>query len=736
MTRSDGPAKLEGRAEFGTDVEVPGMLWGALVYAPVAHGRIRRVPLSGVRSMPGVAAAVGPDDLDRLLPGGGDRNRPVFPRTEVMYRNQPIAAVAARTASEARAAADAVRADIEELPALIDLETRFPEWPGPEAARSEGIIAHVHARHGDPDGAFRSADLVLTETYRTSGIHQVAIEPHACVARVDGGVWHVTTTTQTPFGVREDAAEILGIREADLVVEGTWVGGGFGGKGAAFLEPYALLLAAAAGRPVRLGFGYREEFLLGRSTLPSIIRIETAVSGRRIEARRVRLLLDSGASLPGRDFATGYSIGFLLGPYKIPAFEMEGYAVRTNKPPFGPHRAPFAPQCVFALESHMDELARRLAVDPIAFRLEHVWAEGDPTQFGQRVGPFGARAALEAARARIAAWRTDAPAGHGIGVALGFWSTGTGAGGETRLRLSERELVIEQGEREIGSGSVIRGLVAVAERVTGLPAESIRVAYSDTSTAPYDTGVFGSRTVGALGQAVEKAAKTLLGILGERLGTPPVRLEFAEGRIAVLTNKGLRGLETLLTDTERTAGGLLVGGRHFGTPGTIDESRVLDGTFYPYSDFTAAVHACEVNVDPETGAVRVVRSAAFHDVGVVVDRPMAVAQIEGGVAMGLGEALTEEALWSSDGRLLNPGLLDYRIPTLGEVPSIEVVPIEGFLGAGPFGAKGLGEPPVIAVPAAVANAVAAATGARVFELPLTAERVVRALKRLEGPARA
>ncbi|HUI38324.1 MAG TPA: xanthine dehydrogenase family protein, partial [Thermoplasmata archaeon] len=715
-------------AVFGIDLDVPGMLWGALVPSPVAHGRIARIDAAVAQGMPGVEAVVGFADLGPLLPGGGRTERPVFPPSEVVYRGQPVAAVAAHSFLEARAAARAVRVEVEELAASVDLEGRFPEWPPPETAGAPGIVAHVRARHGDVEGALERADLVVSETYRTSGVHQVAIEPHACVARRDAGGWHVATTTQTPFGVREDASEILGIPEADLVVEGTWVGGGFGGKGAAFLEPYALVLAAATGRPVRLSLGFRDEFLLGRTTLPSVIRLETAISNGTIRARRVRLLLDSGASLPGRDFATGYSIGFLLGPYRIPAFDVEGYAVRTHKPPFGPHRAPFAPQCAFAVESHTDEIARRLGVDPVEFRLRHVWREGDETHFVQPVGPFGAAAALEAARERISAWRRSLPIGHGVGIGLGFWSTGTGAGGEARLRLTERTLVIEQGEREIGSGSVVRGLVAVAERVTGLPASAIRVDYLDTSTAPYDTGVFGSRTVGALGQAVEKAARRLLEILAKRARTGTVRLEAGEDGRLWVAGPGRLKLTDLFTEEERREGALLTSGKHYGASASLDESRFIDGTFYPYSDFTAALHACEVAVDRETGTVRVVRSAAFHDVGTVVDPVMFRGQVEGGVAMGLGAALTEESLWRPDGSLANPNLLDYRIPALGEVPPIEAVAIEGFPGAGPFGAKGLGEPPIIPVPAAVANAVADATGARVHELPLTPERVARALK--------
>ncbi len=729
LARPDSPLKLRGGAVYGTDLEVPGMLWGVLVPSPVAAGRVRSIDLTAARQIPG-AVAVGPEEVLQLLPhGGGDPERPVFPHGEISYLHQPLAAVAAPTLEGARRAAAQVRLDVESRTISEDLDELFPEWPEPGGAQSPHVIAHVHARHGEVEQEFHAADVVFSETYRTSGVHQVAMEPHACLAEVTGDHWRVRTSTQSPFGTREDTASILGISEQALTVEGSWVGGGFGGKGAAFLEPYALLLARASGRPVRLALNYREEFLLGRTTLPSVIRIETGVQKGRMTVRRVRLLLDAGASLPGRDFATGYAIGFLAGPYRIPAIELEGYAIRTHKPPFGPHRAPFAPQCAFVQESHTDGLARRMGVDPVEFRQQHAWNAGDSTALGQTVLPFGLSECLARAAEVVQRWRSEMPKGHGIGVGLGYWSTGTGAGGEVRLRLTPSKLFIDQGEREIGSGSVLRGLSAAAERVLGLPREVIEVNYLDTDTAPFDSGVFGSRTVGALGQAVEKAARELQHQLSERLGKAgPWQFTIVDGALAVEQGRAARPISELLTDEEHHGAGLMVGARHYGSGGSIDEGRVLLGSFYPYTDFTAAVHVAQVDVDRETGAIRVERYAAFQDAGTVLDLAMARGQIEGGIAMGLGQALTEEMLWTTDGTLRNPTLLDYRIPTLGEIPPLEIDFVEGFLGAGPFGAKGLGEPPIIPVPATIANAVADAIGVHLKELPLTAERVARALK--------
>ncbi|MFZ0698940.1 MAG: xanthine dehydrogenase family protein molybdopterin-binding subunit [Thermoplasmata archaeon] len=727
--RPDADAKLRGQVTFATDLDVPGMLWGALVPAPVARGRIRSIDLGPARAIEGVVA-IGAADLARLLPSAtADAERPVFPSERVQYHSQPLAAVAAPTRVLAQRAARAVRVDVEPMPPLEEIEGFDPNHAG---ADHPEVIAHVLARHGDLGEAFGSADFVLSETYRTAGVCQVALEPHACVAEIRGDIWHVTTSTQTPFGAREDLAAMFGVPEERIVVEGTWVGGGFGGKGAPLVEPYALLLARASGRPVRLALSYREEFQLGRTSLPSVVRIESAVKGGRITGRRVHWRLDAGSSLPGRDFTTGYAIGFIAGPYRIPAIEMEGYAFRTNKPPLGPHRAPMAPQCVFALESHMDHLAARLGVDPVAFRRKHIWKEGDSTHLGQKVGPFGLDRCLEEAGALAAKWKKGAAPHTGVAVGVGFWSTVTGAGGEARLLLSSKELTIIEGEREIGSGSVLRGIVAVAEAVLGISRDRVRVDYHDTASAPFDSGVFGSRTVAALGQAVEKAARALADELARRLSAPAKSLRIAEenGELVAVSGAHRRSIRALLTEPELAAGGLAAEGRHYGASGEIDTGRVVEGTFYPYMDFTGAAHVAMVAVDPETGAVRVTRYAAFQDAGKVIDLPTAQGSIEGAVAMGLGTALTEETVWAADGQLANAGLLDYRVPTLGEIPPIEVHFVEGFWGAGPFGAKGLGEPPIIPVPATVGNAIFAASGAVMTELPMTPERVARALKLL------
>jgi CO/xanthine dehydrogenase Mo-binding subunit len=729
--RPDSLPKLAGTALYGTDLEAPDMLWGVLVPAPFAHARIRRLDLSGIAAVPG-AVAVGPKELANVLGGAhGDPERPLFPDAEVSHLNQPLAAVAAPTLAEARRAASAVRIELDPLPVIADLECVFPEWPGSKAGASPHVAAHVRSRHGELERAFRSADSLVRETYRTASIHQVALEPHACLAEYKDARWHVRSCTQSPFGVREDASSILGVPEASIVVEGTWVGGGFGGKGASLLEPFAMVLARASGRPVKLALGYADEFRLGRTTLPAVIRMETSVARGRITGRRVRLLLDVGTSLPGRDFATGYAIGFLLGPYRTEAYEIEGYGVRTNKPPFGPHRAPFAPQCAFVVESHLEHVAREAGLDPEEFKASHLWHEGDRTALGQPVTAFGLPDALHAARTLARHWRAVAPEGHGVGIGMGFWSTSTGAGGEARVRLTPTELVILQGEREIGSGSVLIGVRAVARRASGLPLERIRIDYADTASAPFDSGVFGSRTTAALGRAVVAAITSLGETVARRMHVPgPVSFHEAQGEIAAVAGDERRPIRSLLEGAEAPDRGIEAGGRHFGEGGTIDESRVEEGSFYPYTDFTGAAHVAEVRVDRETGTVKVVRYAAFQDAGVVIDPASARAQVEGGVAMGLGTALTEEAMWSDDGRLENAGLLDYRIPTLGEVPPMEVTFVEGHDGAGPFGAKGLGEPPIIPVPATVAAAVRNACGAHVTELPLSAERVARALKLL------
>lgn len=736
MTRRDAAAKTAGATAYGTDLSAPRMLWGAYVTSAHPRAKILSIDTKAPRDLPGVVAVLSAADLPvHLPPRETPLDPPLLATGSVRYLGEPVAIVAAESRAEAQAAARRVIVRYEPEPAFTDIEAEFPTWP--EASSLKGdprVTGHVLARRGTFDDVARHADLVVEETFRTSMVAQVPLETHACLVTAEGNGWHVRTTTQTPFGLREDLADKLGVPQSRVRVEGTWVGGGFGGKNEALLESHAAVLATATGRPVRFALDFREEFLMSRTTQPAIYRMSVAVKGGRMVARRTRLLLDTGASLPGRDFALGYSLGFTLGPYVLDAWEVEGFALRTNRPPFGPHRAPLAPQCVFAAEGIVDATARKLGVDPVEFRRRHIWKAGSKTPFGQAVGPFAAAEALRRAGEMATLWRRDLPPHHGLGVAVGYWSTGTGAGGEARIRLGPEGMTIVQGEREIGNGTIVETLAAVASEACGLPRSAIRVEYADTSSAPFDSGVFGSRTASTLGFAVWKATMAALEEVSSRAGgarrkdEPAARLAW-DGSEVVVERGGARiPLKGLLRPEEIRAGGLEREGKHYGGPGALDESVVVEGSLFPYSDFTASVHLAHVAVDEETGAVRVVRYAAFQDPGVVLDPEGFRGQVEGGVVMGLGTALSEEGIVDVRGGLTNPNLLDYRLPTLGDVPPLTIVALEGFPGAGVRGAKGIGEPPIIPVPAAVANAVADATGARVTEIPLSPERVARALE--------
>ncbi len=493
MIRTDALPKAQGALAYAPDVQLPGMLWAAYVTSPHPHAEIRGLDTAPAREVVGVVDILTADDLPALLPREPEPGRPLLATRATRFVGEPVAVVAAETLQAAREGAARISVDYRVLPAFTDLEREFPHWPTPEEMRSHPQVnAHVHARRGDFDQVARTADHVHRELYQTAMVAQVPLEPHACIARVQGDDWYVLTTTQTPFGIREDLADKLGVPQERIRVEGTWVGGGFGGKNEALLEPHALLLSRRTGRPVRLALTFREEFLFSRTTQPALFWMESCLKDGRLVARRTRLLLDTGASLPGRDFALGYSLGFTLGPYRLEAFELEGYALRTHRPPFGPHRAPLAPQCTFASESHLDSLARDRGEDPVAFRLRHVWRPGDRTALGQVVGPFAAEAGLRRAQETALAWKASAPPGHGVGVALGFWSTGTGAGGEARLTLSPQGLVLLQGEREIGNGSIWQGLPGVAATTLGIPRKPWRCATAIPGTLPSIAGSGGA----------------------------------------------------------------------------------------------------------------------------------------------------------------------------------------------------------------------------------------------------
>jgi CO/xanthine dehydrogenase Mo-binding subunit len=563
------------------------------------------------------------------------------------------------------------------------------------------------------------------------------METRVVVADVDAsGRVTLHASTQHPFGVRAQIAEALGIPLTDVRVTTAHVGGGFGSKLEASVELYAALLARKARRAVRLANSRDEDLSTGNPRHPMTVRLKSAVDEHgQLLARDVQVVMDGGAYAAGTPVLTAVAANLGTGPYRIPHVRVEVVAAYTNNPPFSAFRGPTGPQMVFAVESHTDALARDVGIDPLEFRLRHVWREGDRAPNGQLLHGVSLTQVLNAAADAIG-WRADAaPRTDGLlrgqGLSCCWWTTTAGAAACSIKMNEDGTAVVQTGATEIGTGAVTAGVAQVVASELGLDLQRIKLVWGDTEATPYDAGAQGSRTLFNMGAAARDAAvqirAELLRRASEVLEAHVDDLEIEAGEVFI---RGSRARSVtygeLLGNAMWTTGAVTASGS-FMAPPTEYDANALRGSLYPtFNSPSFHCHAAEVLVDPDTGLVKVARFAAAQDVGFAVNPTYVEGQIQGGAAQGIGYALLEE-LHLEGGRILNPNLALYKLPTTLDVPDVQAVIIEQPSAIGPYGAKGVGEPPVVASAAAVANAVFAATGVQIAQTPLTPERVYRGL---------
>lgn len=737
----DGRLKVTGLLKFGADLRLPDLLYARLVLSPYAHGRIRRVETAPARSIPGVVAVWTAADLPWFQREPADHARGLLAWERVVYYGQPVAVVLAESEAAAADGAAQVEVEIDPLPALVDPLVAMAEdapriWPGgrpgaradagahaADAGGSEGqparpgnVADHARYTRGDIARGFEEADLILEFTYRTPSVHQAYIEPHTTTAALDPatGILTVWTSTQDPFGVRKEVADFLGWPENRIRVIPTPVGGGFGGK-FTLLEPLVAALAVQAGRPVRLTLTRQEEFLIGTPAHAAIITLKTGVKrDGTLTALQARLIFEAGA-FPGSPARIAAN---LLGSfYRFPHYEIEAIEVLTNKPGVGAYRAPGAPQALFALESQMDEMARRLGLDPLEFRLRNVMEEGDELPSGRRYGPIGLRACLEALREHPL-WRERRKGpGEGIGVAVGGWHGGLEPA--AAMCHVDRDGVVRIYVGAVDLQGTHTAMAQLAAAVLGVPVEQVRIIQGDTDVAPYAGASAGSKTIYTVGLAVQRAAeearRQILRIAAERLEVAPEDLEIRDGQIYV------RGVPEPRMEVGQVAGlAQRFGGKFEPVLGHGSSAQTE-----PAPGFAAML--VRVQVDPETGRVAVREAVMAQDVGRALNPLLIEGQMHGGAAQGLGWGLWEALRYDENGVVLTTTFVDYALPTAQEVPPIETHIVEVPSPRGPFGARGVGEPPVVPGAAAVANAIRDAVGVRITELPITAERVWAAL---------
>ena len=728
--RPDGVEKVTGRANFGADRALPGMVYGKVVRSPHAHARICAIDTAAAEAMPGVVAVITAADFPDRSQFSWRRkgfNDNLMASDKVLYHGHAVAAVAATSSAAAEAAADAVAVDYEVLEAVTDARAAMrPEAPvlhdglfteglAETPSKPSNIAKKQVIAKGDAAAAFAKADVVVERTFVTPMVHQGYIEPHACVGSFNAdGQATVWCSSQGHFDVRTMTAMALGMDLGDIRVIPAEIGGGFGGKTTIYLEPLAVKLAQKSGRPVKMVMSREEVF---RATGPASGTVNTVKVGcttdGRIVAMQAKLIYESGA-YPGSPLGAGSMC--IFAPYDVADILIEGYEVVVNRPRVAAYRAPGAPQSMFAGESVLDELAHKLNMDPLDFRLKNAAKAGTHAAYGPTFGNIGLTACLEAAKAHPNYTRALG-ADEGRGVAVGFWFNGANqSSAEVHIADSGMVKVVE-GSPDIGGSRASMALMAA--ETLGLPYERIRVHVADTDSTGYCATTGGSRVTFATGMAVIRACEDVIGELKRRAAATwdidAEQVEWADGEARPAPGVNVDAKPLTLAELARNAAR---------TGGPISGRASLNAQG-PGPSFS--VNMTDVHVDRETGRTTVTGFTAIQDAGRAIHPDYVEGQMQGGAAQGIGWALNEEYIYDGEGVLENPGFLDYRVPVASDLPMIETQIVEVPNVNHPYGVRGVGETPIVAPLAAVANAVSQAIGVRMTELPLSPPKVLEAI---------
>jgi carbon-monoxide dehydrogenase large subunit len=755
IKRFEAPEKTIGHAIFAGDIKRPRMLFGKILRSQIPHARIKKIQKDKALSFPGVEAVITAQDFPDVKTGMTIHDEVVLARDKVRYIGEPVAAVAAIDQETAEKALALIDLEVEELPGIFNfaqsidanaplIHENFKDYTTSMPLNRDGnVCLSTKIKKGDLDGAFADSDEIFEDTYTMPVVHQAPLEPRAVVAEVDrDGRLRVWCGTARVFEIRSGLAETLGLSMSNIRVTGTRIGGGFGGKGTISIEPIAAMLALKTKKPVKIEMTRKEDFQAATPRHSMEISIKTGVKrDGTLLARKALIKADTGAYTFFGPSATSNTTLMITGPYNIPNLLIEGICVYTNKISCGPCRGPGAPQAHFAAESQMDRIARKLGLDPIEFRMKNAFKAKDETAGGQVLADCDYRKILTQLQTAIDEHLrdlqpTEKDKAFGIGVSGGFWGI-PGAGSSATIRLNtDGTAMLLLGSVEIGTGSDTAMALLVAEEL-GIPLESIRVISGDTDTCPFDFGAVGSRTTQAMGvavhQAIDGVKKQLMDFAENHLEAPREILAFEKGRISVRESPELGiPIAKVVKQLSVKSGGPVIATGSNAAPTPPLNPKLVESSASPGRPFFAfGAQAAAVEVDKVTGKVDILKVVAVHDVGKAVFREGIEGQIQGGVAMGLGYALSEEVHFS-DGRPLNDSFLDYRLPTMRDVPEIVPVILEKENPRSPEDIRGVGEPTTIPTAAAVANAVYDAVGVRVKDLPLTPERVYWALMEKEN----
>jgi CO/xanthine dehydrogenase Mo-binding subunit len=735
--RPDGISKVTGDAQYGADFHMPGALHGMVLRSPHAHARIVSIDTSKAAALKGVHAVMTAADLpdhdfayigpDRLAVNFWHVSRNIMAREKALYEGHAVAAVAATSASIARRALKLIEVEYEALPHVIDVDDAMADdapllfddmvtrGVDPAPTKPSNVAKQVGFEIGNVEEGFAQADEVIEKSFKTEAIHQGYIEPHACMANVEeNGKTELWTSSQGHFAMRNLTAKLTGITIGSVKVNPAEIGGGFGGKTVVYLEPLAVTLSKLSSRPVQMRMSREDVFRATGPTSGASMDVKIGVKrDGTITAAQAILRYQAGA-FPGSPVLNGCMCAFA--PYDIPHQRTVGYDVVSNRPKAAAYRAPGSPISAFAVESTMDIAAKTVGIEPAAFRLQNAASIGTQMIYGPKLAHGGYKETLEAVMNHPGYSEPLGP-NQGRGVASGFWFNGAGDSAATIAVNADGTATISTGSPDIGGSRA--SMAIMAAETLGIEYDAIESKVADTEAVPYCHVTGGSRVTYATGLAVIDACNKVI--------------DDMRGRAALIWDVDIEGVNW--EDGHARPAGSNVGdfeplsfreiaskfsatGGPIGATGTVSAGGQAPGF---------ATQFCDVEVDPGTGKVTILRFVAAQDCGRAIHPSYVEGQIQGGVVQGIGWALNEEYIYGKDGRLQNAGFLDYRIPVASDVPMIEALLVEVPNPNHPFGVKGVGEACLCPPMSAIANAVADATGRRMRHLPIAPPRLKAAL---------
>ena len=729
VKRPDGLEKVTGRAKYGADASAPGQLVGLILRSPHAHAKIVKIDTSKAEKLAGVKAVVTSKDLPDYTNGNRDMLdilENCMARDRALYDGHAVAAVAAIDRQTAKKALKLIKVTYKILPHVTDVDKAMEEnapvvqdfvfTPGGDGKKPSNISGIVPFGHGDVEAGFAEADVVIEKSYKTEQTHQGYIEPHACLANMGSdGTGELWVTTQGHFVFRNTCAALLGMDIAKLRVTASEIGGGFGGKTHVWMEPVALCLSRKANRPVKVVMSRDEVFRASGPTSSTSVDVKIgAKKDGTITAASAELRYSTGA-FPGIWGMLGAMTAFAC--YDLKNVKSVGYNVLCNRPKVTAYRAPSAPMAAFGVESTIDLVAAEIGMDPIEFRIKNAAKEGTKASYGPTYGPIGIGPTLEAAK-NHPHMKAELGKNQGRGMACGFWFN---FGGQTCTDLNigiDGTVNLTVGTVDVGGSRASLSMIAAEE--LGISYEQVKANLGDTATLGHNDMTEGSRGTFSSGMATIFAARNAIDVLKQRAATMweiPVEDVVWEAGSAKAIGEGHGNLAPLtlkdIAAKSPTTGGPIAG----------HNESVADNAGVSF-----ASHICDIEVDPETGGTKVIRYTVIQDAGKAIHPDYVEGQFQGGAAQGIGWALNEEYIYGEDGRLQNPGFLDYRIPVCSDLPFIDTQILEIPNPNHPYGVRGVGETSIVPPLAAIGNALSNATGVRMNHVPMSPPRILKALE--------